>query len=108
MMVAEKASSLPRVFGNGLSWLLTTYSAYKFLNNRSIGNGISVSEGIAGLLYWEVGFGLTYLHTSLDYQNVIIQNQLQIINAVNDNKLSDWEKIGILNSTPSNLCGPCP
>ena len=108
MMVVEKASAVPRVIGNVGGWLLTTYSAYKFLNNRSIGNGISVGEGIVSLISWEVGLGLTYIHSSIDYQNVMIQNQLQIINTVDDNNLSGWEKIGILNSTPSNPGGPCP
>jgi hypothetical protein len=108
MEVAEKASAVPRAIGNWAGILTTGYAFYKFRGNPTIGNGITVGEGIVSLLSWEVGLGLTYIHTSIDYQNVMIQNQLQIINTVNDSNLSNWEKIGILNSTPSNPWGSCP
>jgi len=108
MMVAEKASAVPRVIGNWVGILTTGYFFYKFRSNPTIGNGIPVGEGIVSLFSWEVGLGLTYIHTSIDYQKVMIQNQLQILNTVDDNNLSGWEKIGILNSTPSNPWGPCP
>jgi len=50
--ITKVETRVPRVLGRTLGWGTTLYSAFKFIQNPTLENGIGTGAGIATLIYW--------------------------------------------------------
>ena len=90
--IAKSSTALARWIGNGLGYITTGYAGYKFLNNRTFGNGFSLAEGIGSLLYWPFGIVDSYVHFGTDIVIPDIQrHQFEMLERIDNGTYYWWD-----------------
>jgi len=103
--LAKNTTKIPRIFGNTIGVLTTLYSGWQFYDNPTFGNGLSVGEGIGGLLFWPFGLADSYVRFGTDIVVPDVRrHQLEMLERIDKGTFSPWDHRNVY----PNLTGPCP